>query len=108
MILWIAIILIVVVGYIYIKIDHNARLLKSVILLILAFLLIFSVISIFSSNDVDLSSPKGILDGLYLYVGWVGNSFAKLWDVGAETVTGVGHAIKVNNNESFDDLIKQR
>jgi len=48
---------------------------------------------------VDLKSPRGIIDGVYLYVGWIGHTTSSLWDIGTNTVSLVGNAIKMNNTE---------
>jgi len=70
---------------------------KMFILLIIGALIYFSIVSVFSSPQVDLTSPKGIIGGAYFYVGWIGQAAASLWDVGVDTTHMVGNAIKVNS-----------
>jgi len=94
---WIAIALFVFIGLIFLQFEHHTRKYKIVALIIIGFLLYFSIVTIFSSEQVDLKSPRGIVNGIYLYFGWMGETGAKLWDIGTDTVALAGNAIKIDN-----------
>jgi multisubunit Na+/H+ antiporter MnhC subunit len=95
-VIWVAIGLLVFIGLFLIKMEHHARKVKVLVIVMIGLLLYFSIVSIFSSEKVDLTSPKGIVHAVYVYFGWVGTTVAKLWDIGADTVHTVGNAIKLN------------
>ena len=61
-----------------------------------------SMSSVLSSGSVDVGSPQGIMSALYLYVGWLGETTADLFDIGKDTVGLVGNAIKVENPDRAD------
>lgn len=90
----------VLVGFFLLEIDHRTKKYKVIILVVLGLLLYFSAINIFSSNKVELSSPKGVVSAVYYYFGWMGETSVKLWDIGENTVNLVGDAIKTNNSVS--------
>ena len=99
MIHWIAIGVLILLGFMLLKFDHHGRKIKLVIVLVVAALIYLSIISIFNSESFDLSSPKGIVKATYLYFGWLGRTAANLWDAGKETAGMVGNAIKFNSTE---------
>jgi len=88
-----------IIGLSFLKFDHHARKVKIVAIVIIGFLIYFSIIGIFSSEKVDLSNPRGVVSAVYIYFGWIGQTASNLWDVGTETVHMVGNAIKVNNTD---------
>jgi len=100
MILQILIIVIfIIIGLMVVKADHQSRKVKIIVMIIIGFLIYFSVVNIFTSDQIDLKSPRGIVQATYVYFGWIGQSAANLWDVGVDTVHLVGNAIKFNNTE---------
>ena len=94
---WIAIAVVIIIGFILLQLEHHARRYKIIIAIILIAILYFSIIGIFSSGEVDLTSPRGIVNSVYLYFGWIGSTVTSLWDIGTDTVTLVGNAVKINN-----------
>jgi hypothetical protein len=96
---WIIIAIFVVLGLFFAKMEHHTQKIKIIIIIIVGFILYFSVIGIFSSEQVSLDSPRGIVNAVYVYFGWMGETSAKLWDIGKETTTLVGNAIKVDDTE---------
>jgi len=82
------------------KMDHHARKIKVIAVVIIALLIYFSFMNIFSSNKVDLSSPKSIVQGIYYYFGWIGKTAGNLWDIGVSTTHTIGNAIKLNANQT--------
>ena len=103
---WIAVGIIVIVGILVLQLEHHTRKYKIVAILIIGALLYFSILAIFSSEQIDFTSPKSIVSGVYLYVGWIGSTATSLWDIGVETTHMVGNAIKVNSTAEDDS--KQR
>ena len=99
MITWIAIGVLVIVGIFLLKIEHHTRKYKVFGMILIGLIIYFSVIGIFSSGQIDITSPSGIINGVYLYIGWIGQTASSLWDIGANTVYMVGDAIKSNVTE---------
>lgn len=100
MIQWIAVIVLVIFGLYLIKFEHFEKRVKLVILAILALLIYFSIISVLSSEVIDLKTSRGVIKAGYLYFGWLGNTASALWDIGTSTVRTVGNAINLNITES--------
>lgn len=97
---WVIIIFLVLIGLWFLKLEHHSRKFKIVIIVIVGALIYFSMMSIFTSERVDLTSPRGVVNAVYVYFGWIGRTASNLWDVGADTVGMVGNAIKFDNNET--------
>ncbi|MCK5449641.1 hypothetical protein KAI32_02150 [Candidatus Pacearchaeota archaeon] len=102
---WIIIGILVLLGFLIFKMDHHIQLIKSIIIVLIGLLFYLSMVGILSSDQVDLTSPQGIVQATYLYFGWIGETTSKLWDIGTETTNLVGNAIKVNN--SYEDKLKR-
>jgi|TARA_B100002003_G_C13863976_1_gene422793 hypothetical protein len=96
---WIAVGVIVAIGIFLLQMEHHARKVKIIIVTLIGLLLYFSILGIFSSEDTDFTSPKSIINGVYLYMGWMGETASSLWNIGGDTVSLVGNAIKVNETE---------
>ena len=79
--------------------EHHSRKIKVLVIAIIGFTLYFSIVGMMSSEKVDIASPRGIVNAIYIYFGWVGETAATLWDIGSDTVTLVGNAIKLNITE---------
>jgi hypothetical protein len=95
----IVITVLLVIGLLYVQIEHHARKIKITVLILVIVSIYFSLSSVFSTNEIDTTSPSGIMDATLLYVDWVSSTSVKLWDVGTETTHMVGNAIKVNGTE---------
>jgi len=106
MIQWIVIAVFIILGFWYLKMEHHARKVKVIVVVVIVALLYFSMIGIFSSNKLDLTSPKGIINGVYVYFGWIGQTASSLWDIGTDTVLTVGNAIKINDPNNEEPLKK--
>jgi hypothetical protein len=96
---WVIIAILVLIGLSFLKFEHHAKKVKIVFIIIIILLLYFSFMHIFSSNQVDLSSPRGIANGIYYYFGWIGRTAVNLWDIGVSTSRTVGNAVRINNTE---------
>jgi len=97
---WIIIALFILIGLWALKLEHHARKVKIVAIALIALLVYFSMIGIFTSEKVSLTSPRGITNAVYVYFGWMGQTAGNLWDIGTDTVTLVGNAIKINNTRT--------
>ncbi|MEK0369508.1 MAG: hypothetical protein QQN62_07905, partial [Nitrosopumilus sp.] len=86
----------------------HTRRMKIVVLVIIVALLYFSMMGIFNSEKVDLTSPRGIVNGMYVYFGWMGQTVSGLWDIGADTVRTVGNAIKINDDSDDEKNSRKR
>jgi hypothetical protein len=97
---WVIIIVLVFIGLWFLKLEHHSRKFKIVIIVLVVALIYFSMMSIFTSERVDLTSPRGVVNAVYIYFGWIGQTASNLWDIGADTVSLVGNAVKVNNSNT--------
>ena len=96
---WIIIGVFILIGLWYIKFEHHSRKVKIVILVLVGALIYFSMVGIFTSEQVSLNSPRGVVNAVYVYFGWIGQTAGSLWDIGSDTVSLVGNAIKIDNTE---------
>ena len=96
---WIIIGVFILVGFWYLKMEHHTRKAKVIAIVIIVALLYFSMMGIFSSEKVNMTSPRGIINGVYVYFGWMGQTVSNLWDIGADTVRTVGNAIKIGDSD---------
>jgi hypothetical protein len=69
---------------------------------VVVILIFLSMSSVLSKETVDLTSPRGVMNAIYLYVGWLGETTVDLWDIGKESISLAGNAIRVNNDEKAD------
>jgi hypothetical protein len=96
---WIAIGVIVIIGLFFMQMEHHMRKYKVILIAIIGLVIYFSILGIFSSEEINFTSPKSVIGGVYLYIGWMGETASSLWGIGGDTVALVGNAIKVNNTE---------
>ena len=96
---WIVIVIFVFVALLFFKAEHSSREVKIFIIILLGLILYLSIVSLFASNKVDLGSPRGVVNAVYIYFGWVGQTATNLWDIGVDTAGMVGNAVKMNNSE---------
>ena len=102
---WIIIGVFVVIGLIFLKMEHHTRKIKVIVIVIIGFILYFSIAGIFMSEQVDITSPRGIINAVYVYFGWIGQTATSLWNIGTDTVSLVGNVIKLNN--TGEDKVKR-
>lgn len=96
---WVVIAIFVFIGLFYLKMEHHTHKIKILVILVIGFIIYFSIVNHFNSDEVDITSPSGIVNGLYLYVGWMGQTATNLWDIGTDTSSMVGNAVKVNTTK---------
>jgi len=94
---WTVVIIFIVIGIILLKLEHSTRKYKVIAIILILIVIYFSIAMLFSSDQIDLRSPSGIIKATYLYIGWIGETSSKLWGIGTDTVKLVGNAIKINN-----------
>ena len=97
---WIIIGVFILIGTVVLQLEHHTRKFKAVIFAILGLAIYFSLVGMLSSNDVSIDSPRGIVNAVYTYFGWIGETSARLWDIGKDTTYLVGNAIKLNVTNS--------
>lgn len=96
---WIAIGILVIIGFFFIKIDSHLSKIKIIVLIGLGFIMYFSIVSMLSSGRIDTDSPTSIVSSVYSYFGWLGDTALNLFDIGKDTVVLVGNAVKYNTTE---------
>ncbi len=100
---WIVILLLLAIGLIYMKLEHHGRVIKVIVLVFLLFMILFSMSSILKMRGTtDYSDPKEIVQTVYYYFGWLGNTLSQLWSIGQETAVTVGNVVKVNESEDIN------
>ena len=97
---WIIVGIFVIIGLFLLKMEHHSRKIKVLIIVLIGFTLYFSIAGMFTSEQVDFTSPRGIVNAVYVYFGWIGQTTANLWDIGTDTVALVGNAIKLNDSDA--------
>ncbi|MAH51708.1 hypothetical protein CMI37_38180 [Candidatus Pacearchaeota archaeon] len=90
----------ILIAFLVLRVEHGGRKVKIVALILIGLLLYFSIANLFTSEKVDLTSPRGIIKAVYIYFGWLGQTASTLWDIGAGTFRTVGNAINFNVTES--------
>ena len=100
---WIAVGILLIIGLVLLQIGPRARKYKIIVILIVGAILYFSIMGTFSSEEVDLVSPKGMVNTVYLYFGWIGYAATSLYDIGIDSVTMVGNAIKIDSSPEEDE-----
>lgn len=96
---WLAIGVLIFLGLFLLKVEHHTRKIKIAAIIAIAALIYFSITGALGPKEVDMTSPRGIINSVYLYIGWIGSTATNLWDVGVETTHMVGNAIKINSTE---------
>lgn len=86
-----------VIGLYFLKMEHHTRKIKIIAIALIALLFYVSATGMFNSNNVDITSPRGIVSGIYLYVGWLGESASSIWDIGIETTGRVIDAVRIED-----------
>ena len=105
---WIILGVFILVGFWYLKMEHHSRKVKAVFIVIVVALLYLSMVGIFSSEKVNLTSPSGIVNGVYVYFGWMGQTMGSLWNIGVDTFRTVGNAIKINDDSGGESSSRER
>lgn len=89
----------------FIHLEHKLKAIKAIVLILILLIIGSSVYTWVKNDTNDLSSPKGIVNSIYMYVGWLGSTGAAIVDSTKDSFTIVGNAINGNsttNNNNFD------
>ena len=84
----------IILLFLFLKAEHFGKKLKLVIVLIILVGIYFSASHVLSSSNVELKSPKGIMNGLTIYTGWIGETAIKIFDIGTQSAKSVGNVVK--------------
>lgn len=95
---WIIIAGLVLVALLFFKIKTSTKLIKAILIILVGFAIYVSVMGVVSSNNINLHSPQGVINSVYVYFTWIGQTSSNLWNVGTKTVVMVGDAIRINNS----------
>lgn len=82
-ILWIIVAIVIIVGFTYIKFSSTKDQIKLVIVVILVLFLFGTILIVYTSNKLELSSSEGITESIKIYFGFLANGFKNL-----KTITG--------------------
>jgi len=89
----------------FIHLEHKLKVIKAIALLLILLIIGSSVYTWVKNDTNDLSSPKGVANSIYMYVGWLGSTGAAIVDSAKDSFTIVGNAINGNGtakNNPFD------
>ena len=86
--------ILVIIGLAFLKIGHHTRKAKIIVLIIIGLTIYFSAFELFSYGKFSLGSISGIFIALKLYFGWIWSVIVGVWDVGTDTISFAGNAIK--------------
>jgi hypothetical protein len=101
MVNWVIIGLVVLVlVIIWIKIDHKAKRIKMILVLLFIVFIYLSVSSVVHRNNIDLSSPGGWYDTGALYLSWLSNIGTGMWNAGGDFKNIIGNVIKTNSTKT--------
>ena len=103
---WIIIGIFVLIALYYLKAEHHAQKIKIIVIILLGAVIYFSIMGVFTSDQADVTSPRGVVNTVYVYFGWIGQTASNLWDVGVDTTHMVGNAIKTDDDK--DDRDRRR
>ncbi len=102
MITWILILICLALGFFIIRISHLEKKIKLIIFLLVCVVLYFSVTGLLATEKVDLTSPRGVVNAVYLYFEWLGGAVKDLWNIGVETTGKVINIVKFNRTENTE------
>ena len=98
MITWIILGIFVLIALVYIKLSHQGKRVKLIVLVLLGILFYFSLLAFFSSEDVQLTSPQGIAKATTGFFVRIGETAGELWEIGKVTGKAVVKVIDFNQS----------
>jgi len=75
---WIFITVLVVAGFLIMKISHLKHRFFMIAIILLALFLYTSMNSVADENNLDISNTEGVFRGIKLYGGWLANGFQNM------------------------------
>lgn len=102
MIWWIIIAALVLIFLVtsFIKLEHDFKAIKAIIIVVLLILIAGSVYGWINSDKTDLNSPKGIVGSIYSYFIWLGDAGIQIFDVTKSGIKTVGNVVNTNSTKS--------
>ena len=107
-VLWLVLAVVGIFAFIFVKLEHHMRLFKFAAIGFVVLMIYFSMSTMFNSEAVDLSTPTGIVNAVYTYIGWLGETTTELWAITLDTTKVVGNVIKVDDNIKEDLNIDEK
>ena len=98
MIPWLIVAGVIIIALIWLEVEKKFKWIKILLLVLLIAILYFSFIGVSKSKEMDFSSPRGVYMAVTSYVSWIGNTGKDVFNIGKDTVTLVGNAIKENHS----------
>jgi hypothetical protein len=75
---WIFITVLVIAGFLIMKIAHLKHRFFMVMIILLALFLYTTMSSVADENNLNFSNTQGVFEGIKLYSGWLANGFQNL------------------------------
>ena len=89
----------VFLAFVLLRIEHLSKKVKLVIIVLLGLLIYVTAFGVISSSGINVATPRGIVNALYTYMGWIGKTATNLWDTRHDVGSIVGNAVKMNMTE---------
>ena len=80
----------------FIHFEHKLKAVKAVALILILLIIGSSVYTWIRNDTNDLNSPKGVVNSIYMYTGWMGEIGIKLVSTLTESFNAVGNVVKGN------------
>jgi hypothetical protein len=97
--IWIFITILAVLAFFMVRLEHEGRKIKLVLVAVVIALLYFSIVGFVKSTNAEINSPKDVVSMFYMWFGWMGEKAVDLWGVGEDVVIGVGNVVKSNQTQ---------
>jgi len=78
MIFWIIVAIVIIGGFVFIKLSSTKSQIKLIFVVLLALFLFGTILVVYTNNKFELTSYGGFLDAGKVYLGWLGNGFQNL------------------------------
>ena len=78
--------IVLVGGFILIKLSSTKSQIKLVLVVLLALFLFGTILVVYTKNKFELTSYKGFLDAGKIYLGWLGNGFQNLKSLAGKAI----------------------
>lgn len=86
MIFWIIVAIVLIGGFVLIKLSSTKSQIKLIFVVLLALFLFGTILVVYAKNKFELTSYGGFLDAGKVYLGWLGNGFQNLKSLAGKAI----------------------
>ena len=88
-----------------IHLEHKFKAIKAVVLVLILLIIGGSLYTWIKSDTNDLSSPRGIVNSIYAYMGWMGDISIKVFSTFSDGFKTVGNVIQGNETQQLSNKL---